>query len=433
MKTKHLFYTLVLAGILAGCTNEEFLTDTPNLKADRPIVPNVTLNVTKDEDAVTRLAFGGSFSWEDGDKIAALLMDENNTGVRYGSATNTDKWNTLSWLEKYHLVDYVHTNFAFAYNAAIKKWNSTGDCNMLEGNYFLTYPYVSFDGKRQAYYDISKQKQIGNTAEARRDAYAKNQVFVGYAQLEAKAGASVLNAKMSEILAPVRINIQSNCTEVPAEPLTVNKIVLHNCMFSSHYTIDPTRAIYNSGKWNLENYNYSNIEDDNNTWISATTHFNYANYLNAAGMKNCKDIELYNHYQYGSVVKDDYVYNIADNKVGNVNDLWDINPDYSKRKSDSYYYDDAIRKVVRPLNKENWSENTTDYIEVYTYDTYHEAADGTIASTPMALKSGYDSKLGVVAMVPEFENSCLELYIYTNKGDCGACSIGSHSQWEFGQ
>lgn len=423
-----MLYTLALAGTFAACTNEEFIADTPqdNLKADRPTVSNVTLNVTKDGGAATRLAFDGAFTWENGDKVAALLMDENNTGYRYGSATGTDEWNELTWLERYHLVDYVHTNFAFAYNASTGKWNSTGDCNMLEGNYFLTYPYVSFDGKRQAYYDISKQKQIGNTAEARRDAYAKNQVFVGYAQLEAKAGASVLNAKMSEVLAPIRINIQSNCTEVSGEPLTVNKIVLQNCTFSSHYTIDPTRAVYspdNSNQWNLKDYWYSGIKDDQNTYVSADSHFNYANYLDAAGLKSSKDIELYNHNQYGSVAGRDYVYNIADDKVGNVNDLWDRNPDYNTRnKTKAYYYDDAVRKVVRPLDKSNWTENTTDYVEVYTYDSYNEA-NGNVNSTPMLLKSGYDSMLGVIAMVPEFENGCLGLYIYTNKGVVGPVSL----------
>ena len=426
MKTKHLLYTLALAGTFAACTNEDFTADTPqdNLKADRPVVSNVTLNVTKDSGAATRLAFDGTFTWENGDKIAALLMDENNTGIRYGSSTWTDEWNALTWLEKYHLVDYVHTNFAFAYNASTGKWNSTGDCNMLEGNYFLAYPYVSFDGKRQAYYDISKQKQVGNTAEARRDAYAKNQVFVGYAQLEAKAGASVLNAKMSEVLAPIRINIQSNCTEVSGEPLTVNKIVLQNCEFSSHYTIDPTRANYGyNDKWNLKDYYYSGIANDQNTYVAAENHFNYANYLDAAGLKSSKNVELYNHDQYGSVAKTDYVYNIADDKVGNVNDLWDRNPDYNTRnKTKAYYYDDAIRKVVRPLDKSNWTENTTDYVEVYTYDSYNEA-NGNVTSTPMLLRSGYDSMLGVIAMVPEFENGCLGLYIYTNKGVVGPVSL----------
>lgn len=426
MKTKHLLYTLALAGTFAACTNEDFTTDTPqdNLKADRPVVSNVTLNVTKDGGAATRLAFDGAFTWENGDKVAALLMDENNTGMRYGSSTWTDGWNELTWLERYHLVDYVHTNFAFAYDASTGKWNSTGDCNMLEGNYFLTYPYVSFDGKRQAYYDISKQKQIGNTAEARRDAYAKNQVFVGYAQLEAKAGKSVLNAKMSEVLAPIRINIQSNCTEVSSEPLTVNKIVLQNCTFSSHYTIDPTRANYGyADKWNLKDYYYNGVEDDKNTYVEAVNHFNYANYLDAAGLKSSKNVELYNHNQYGSVAKKDYVYNIADDKVGNVNDLWDRNPDYNTRnKTKAYYYDDAIRKVVIPLDKYNWTENTTDYVEVYTYDSYNEA-NGNVTSTPMLLKSGYDSMLGVIAMVPEFENGCLGLYIYTNKGVVGPVSL----------
>ena len=116
MKTKHLFYTMALAASFAACTNEEFLTNASqeNFKVDRPVVSNVTLEVEND-NADTRLGYvSGDFKWEDGDKIAALLMDENNTGKRYGSATETENWNKLSWMERYHLVDYVHTNFAFA-------------------------------------------------------------------------------------------------------------------------------------------------------------------------------------------------------------------------------------------------------------------------------------------------------------------------------
>lgn len=422
MKTKHLFYTMALAASFAACTNEEFLSEASQeaLKADRPVVSNVTLEVEND-NADTRLGYGnGQFNWENGDKIAALLMDENNTGVRYGSATETDSWSELSWMERYHLVDYVHTNFAFAYDGTTGKWNSTGNCNMLEGNYFLAYPFVSFDGKRQAYYNIGNQKQVGNTAEGRKKAYTDNQKFIGYAQLEATAGATKLNTKLAGILAAVRINIQSNCTEVSGEPLYVNKIVLQNNSFSSHYSIDPTEATY--GKWNLTKL----VDDNNDQSVDAATYFNYANYLDAAGLKECKKVDLYKHALFGSTSDADYVYNVKEGAVGNIEEMYDINPDFNSRKATNYYWDEAIRKVVKPLNKDNWTENTTEYVEVYTYDEYMEDNDGNVTSAkPMLLKSGAASVLGIWAMVPPFgeEENETDLYIYTNKGIVGPVDL----------
>ena len=422
MKTKHLFYTMALAASFAACTNEEFLTNASqeNFKVDRPVVSNVTLEVEND-NADTRLGYvSGDFKWEDGDKIAALLMDENNTGKRYGSATETENWNKLSWMERYHLVDYVHTNFAFAYDEATDKWNSTGNCNMLEGNYFLAYPYVSFDGKRQAYYNIGNQKQVGNTAEGRKKAFTDNQKFVGYAQLEATAGATKLSTKLAGVLAAVRINIQSNCTEVTDEPLEVNKIVLANDNFSSHYSIDPTEATY--GKWNLTKL----INDDNDKNVLPKTYFNYANYLDAAGLKECKKVDLYKHALYGSANDADYVYNIEEGAVGDIDEMYDINPDFNERVDSKYYWDEAIRKAVKPLTKKNWTENTTDYVEVYTYDEYVEDGNGNmVSSKPMLLKSGSANKLGIWAMVPPFdtEHNDTKLYIYTNKGVVGPVNL----------
>lgn len=418
MKTKHLFYAMALVASISACTNEEFLADASqeNHKADRPVISNVSLEV---DNTNTRLVYDegiGGLQWETGDKIAAMLMDENNTGVRYGSATNTEEWNKLSWLEKYHLVDYVHTNFAFEYDG--ETWNSTGDCNMLEGNYFLAYPYVSFDGKRQAYYNIGTQKQVGNTKEARMKAFAENQKFIGYAQLEATAGATKLSTKLAGLLASVQIKLVNNTGNTDEEPLTVSKIVLKNAHFSSHYSIDPTKAQY--GDWNLTKMvNDENVEGE----VIPKTYFNYANYLAATGLnKKCEE-DLYEHALFGSTDKEDYVYNVAEGKVGDVSKLYDVNPNYNNRNADEYYWDEALRKVVKKLDKdENWTENTTKYIEVYTY-----AEDGT---SPIELKKGENNALGIWAMIPPYdinefrgENNQVYLSIYTNKGIVGPVDL----------
>lgn len=434
MRTKHLFYTMALAGMFAACTNEEFADNGfQTATAERPSVAGVTLDMNEPS---TRLGLTGDmkWNWEEGDKIAAMLMDQNNTGVRYGSATLTDDWNELTWLERYHLVDYVHTNYPFNYKNG--EWAT--DANMLEGNYFLVYPYMSFNGQRQAYFDISKQKQVGNTGDARRKAYADNQHFIGYARLDATAGDTKLKAKMSELLAPVRINIESNCTNTDGEPLYVEKIVLEHPTFHSQYTVDPTTAAYPTvaGKdiaakaWNLNpNGGRAHLNSDQNPTEhnDVTEHFNYANYVTATAIEDYKK-DLYNHTLEGSELLADYVYNIKEGSVGKISDKWDEKPENNGRPDNKYYYDDAIRKVVKPLWKENWSENTTNYVEVYTYDKYVEDAEGNVVSSePMLLKSGHAAQLGIIAMVPGFNDiesdSALKLYIYTNKGLVGPVSL----------
>lgn len=418
MKTKHLFYTVALASAFAACTNEEIINEAPQLsvEAARPTVANVTLDLGTAE---SRMSYSdGKFTWVNGDKIAVMLMDQNNTGVRYGSATMTDEWEALSWLERYHLVDYVHTNYPFTLENGV--WKT--DANMLEGNYFLVYPSAEFDGKRQAYFDISEQKQVGNTAQSRKDAYAQNQRFIGYARLDAAKGASSLQARMSEVLAPVRVNIQSNCTQVAGEPLEIRKIVLTHPTFHSQFSIDPTTADYRD--WNLTSYGtQATLPGDNNDAVNRWSYeqfFNYANYLTATGIRNSEK-ELYMHEFDGSVNAEDYVWNAYE--MGSISDKWSEKPEENKRKADTYYYDEAIRAVVKPLWKENWSENVTKYIEVYTY-----AANGT---SPYTLASGANATLGVIAMVPAFNDwnshndneGGLALYIYTNKGLVGPVDL----------
>lgn len=410
MKTKHLLYSVALAGLFAACSDEEYVSGIAQSaqNADRPTVSNVSIEMG---EANTRLEFNdlGSFVWEEGDSLCVMLMDENNTGVRYGSADQTEKWNALSWLQRYHLVDYVHTNYPFAYD--VSSGSFVTSANMLEGNYFLAYPYVSFTGQRQAYFDISKQKQIGNTGESRRKAYADNQRFIGYAKLDAGSGASEIKANMMEVLAPVRINVRSQINNEGQDKLQITKIVLMNDGFTSQYTINPTKAKYGDGKWNLTRM----VNDAYDEYKGPETYFNYANYLAVQPITASTgdwEKELYNNNHYGSVNAAHYVFN-AEKNDGN----YLLHKD--QRAADTYYFDDAIRETIKPLNKENYTENTTNYVEVYTYNE-----DG---ETPYTLESGDDNTLGVIAMVPSFtkKDGVLNLYIYTNRGVVGPVDLST--------
>lgn len=411
MKTKHLFFTMALGGLMAACTNEDFLENGvpqgSTTGQERPVISGVTLGLN---EAETRVGFDGNgyYQFTDGDKISALLMDENNTGIRYGITTNTDEWNKLTWLEKYHLVDYVHTNFPFEREDGI----FSAKCNMLEGNYFLTYPYTCLDGNRQARIDLAKQEQIGNSDEGRKNAILKNQRFIGYAQLKAGEGVSDFNAQLRPILAPVRFSIQSR-TNV-GTPLDVTKIVISHPKLTGTLTIDPTRAFYgdaaSSGtkNWNLlSGYVLNNTDSPDTENPGDIWHFNYANFLahQPVTAGNEWKEELYENERYGSTRDEDYVYNVKGEACA------DVDADEAtrlNRKPNTYYWDDAIRAVVQPMREFNNSEYATQYVEVYTKDT--ETAD--------CMTLAPNKTIEVVAMLPAFQGdeSPILLTIYTKQG-----------------
>ncbi|MGM9771639.1 MAG: hypothetical protein ACI3YU_03215 [Segatella copri] len=402
MKSKHLFFAVACASAFASCTNEELFESSPiqNGEFKRATFENVTI---KTSEADTRVVYGGEgYKWENGDGMSALLMDENDPGI--GSATFPYKWEQLSWNEKFHLVDYVHTNFKFAYNEGV--WSATGDLNMLEGNYFLVAPFCHFNSNRQAYYEIRTQEQVGNTKEARAAAYADNQIFVGYGRLQAgvageedKSGASVIQTKMAAVLSPIRINIKGDIVN----PVQVKKIVLRHPSFASQMTIDPTRAPY--FVWNMNGA----MSDQ-----GCESHlFNYANYLTATGIEDVRE-ELYDHRFYGSECPKDYVYNAY--TVGDIENKWDVrykDYDENNRSWTKYYWDDAIRQVAQPLWEFNDSENKTGYIEVYTKDNAEAAG----------MELNKDNELGIIAMIPTWnggffcgEQQPIIMEIHTDKG-----------------
>lgn len=404
MERKHLLFTVALASAFASCTNEELIVEDINdnvagvVKENRPYVVNPTLDVT---GAASRTNYDGSFTFENGDKLGALLMDESQSEVR-GIVVGTDAWNELSWNEKYELVDYVHTDYPFEFQDG----KFVANCNMLEGNYFLVYPYACQNGNRQVAIEVSNQKLVGQDAEARKKFIANYQRFIGYAQLNAGSGLSSISANLQPLLAPVRFAIKNEGTS--AIPLEVTKIVISNPKLTGTLTVDPTNANYDGknlgGKvmdWNLNG--------------EKNTYFNYANFLaNQSSTKNDSyKKDLYDNDKYGSTLESDYVYNI-DEKLGVVSEEYygDITDTRDERNNNTqaYYWDDAIRAVVKDMDEKNNPEYRTDYIEVLTYEN---------DETPfMTAKAG--ETIEVAMMLPQFEqgqnDDPLVMTIYTNQG-----------------
>ena len=398
MKTKHLLFSVALVGALAACSNEDFLSEAPSAETgiERPSVENVTLSIAN--DAETRMVFDNGYEFIDGDQIAALLMDENNTGFRYGSSTLPADWYELSWLERYKLVDYIHTCYPFTF----KKTENVFDagCNMLEGNYFLVAPYDKFAqrGERQAYIEIGDQVQQGDDSDALKKTMADNQVMIGYAKLDASGGSSQIETALSPILCPIRINIALNGGQ---KEYKVTKLVLHHPQLSAQLHIDPTRAPYSG---TVGKYGEMKKEAKWNLWDNGgpTDVFNYANYLNTY-FGTGYEKELYKHDRYASLQPADYVWNVYKD-AGNASE---------GRVEGKYYYSDAVRAVVQPLQEFNETAYENGYVQLNLKDA--EGNDG------MVLKDG--GVIKTLVMVPPFnveskEASQEDLYltIYTEEG-----------------
>lgn len=244
MRTKHLLYTAAIAAMFSACTNDDFMLDTPqnNVANDgRPVVSDVRLNFIGD-DAETRLAFGKEgYAWEANDTIGALLMDE----VKNGTYKNT-------WYEKYELVSDIHTSYPFTYSDGVWSCNT----KMLEGNYFFAFPWESYNGQRKVMHSLTNQQQNGVKSNVVAESYAKNQFFIGYAQIKAGSEAkdALTDVEMTSLLGAIQLRIVNTGTQT----YHINKVVLKGDELSSVLTFDPTDAYYNG--WNVDGktFNYAN-------------------------------------------------------------------------------------------------------------------------------------------------------------------------------
>ena len=303
MRTKHLFYTAAMAALFAACVNDDFETigQQDNVVNDgRPVVSDVKLNFTKG-GADTRLSYEGQeigYQWEATDEIGALLMD--NVIAEYPETES------LTWLEKYQLVNDIHTSYRFTYDVNNKVWGC--DAKMLEGNYFFAYPWESYNGERRVKHSLTNQSQEGVGIDVRRKSYADNQFFIGYSQIMAGTeDTEVLDSSVEMV--PVLGAIQLQIVNTGTQTRHINKVVLKSEKLYSTLTFNPTDAAYGTktekNKWNLDATN-------------KTGWFNYANYTG-----NKDDV-----YASNGEDAQKYVYTIEE--------------------GDKYVRNEALRAVVKP-------------------------------------------------------------------------------------
>lgn len=133
MRKCKFYASVAFAALLAACSNEDFISNEQQVSdLGRPMTK---VALTFDEDAATRLDFvkpdgeGWQWSFADGDKIGALLMDE---------------WDKQGCgIDNFTITDYVHTNYPFIRKTVngTTTWNTPEDAAVCEGNYFFYFPY----------------------------------------------------------------------------------------------------------------------------------------------------------------------------------------------------------------------------------------------------------------------------------------------------
>ena len=327
MKTKHLFFAAALPLAFAACTNEEFETmnGQPEIGGDQRPLVEVKLDFQKG-DADTRVDYDGTkYSWEGTDTIGAFLMDEISSKNRPFGSTAED-WKGETWLEHYKLVDYIHTDYPFSWSTEEGKW--VAPSKLQEGNYFFAAPYESYGGQRQMIHRIDGQTQTGGTIESMNAAIAKNQYFIGYAQIKAgtQNSEALGNVIMTPALAPVKVTLRNIGTLAK----DVEKIIIRGDRVATALNVNPTNAQYNGTKADGsidKNGSKYNLQQKI-SWIGK----NYFNYANLNGAKE-------DEYTLNSR---EYVYNIVSGAT-----------DYSQA--------DALRQTIHPSYSVANAKNAPEY------------------------------------------------------------------------
>ena len=380
--------TTALMALFAACTNDDFISNEQGIQsgnaAMRPTV-DVTLNVLGD-GADTRLAFDSEdgYEWQTNDTIGALLMDK----VLGKTRPHQEEWKDLVWTQKYGLVDFINTDYPF-----VRQSDGTWQTNakMLEGNYFFSFPYASYTGNREAVHSLGEQIQDGTSAEALREAYAKNQFFVGYARIHAGTeGGDVMSAdlEMTPMLGAVGITIKN----VGTESLQVKKIVLQSDAFSTLIKIDPTMADYD-GENGKSDYNLDALNEliyQTPAWDGAPVGGGYFNYANYEEMERTG-----NTWTFIPEFKEQYA---SGNLVNNT------------EKSANYNRQEALRAVVNPITEGVGAD---------------DRAELTVLNAPVQKAQ---EEANFLIMTNIYENGTtdeIKAYVYTDRGMAGPVVISS--------
>ena len=172
MKQIKFFASVAAIALASSCANDELQPMQPEVPSSERPAANFVLSVNEDVFETTRAAFGpgaGGYSWtfEEGDKIGAMLMDTWD-GRGEGPAN-------------FSIVDYAHTNYPVIKNA-IGEWESHEDINQLAGNYFFYFPYEPVTNARGNFgFSVNpKQPQFKDGKFNYWAAVEANQRYLGY-------------------------------------------------------------------------------------------------------------------------------------------------------------------------------------------------------------------------------------------------------------
>ena len=388
--------TTALLSLFAACTNDDFVSYEQGAQSGdaalRPTV-DVTLNVSEINGADTRLAydFDEGYQWEPGeDVIGALLMDKviaKKDGQDFRPHDDIEAWEEMPWVDRYALTDYVNTDYPFTLQEN-GEWKT--DAKMLEGNYFFTFPFASYNGNREAIHSIGEQVQDGVTDASLAEAYAKNNFFIGFSRIHAGTeGEEVIssNLEMTPVLGALGVELINTGNQ----DFTVKKIILQSDAFHTLIKVDPTKAEY-EGENGAAEYN---LEGDKlpQAWGTGTF-FNYANYEEM--VKNGED------WAYAETFEERY------------NDQSLVNNTKKAYYNEALNYDrqNALRSVINGIEGVDGADNRAELTV--------ENAPVMKANTP-----GVTQRFIIMTNIYEYTKTpkAINLYVYTDKGMVGPVNI----------
>ena len=391
--------TTALLSLFAACTNDDFVSYEQGAQSGdaalRPTV-DVTLNVSEINGADTRLAydFDEGYQWEPGeDVIGALLMDKviaKKDGQDFRPHDDIEAWEEMPWVDRYALTDYVNTDYPFTLQEN-GEWKT--DAKMLEGNYFFTFPFASYNGNREAIHSIGEQVQDGVTRASLAEAYAKNNFFIGFSRIHAGTeGEEVISSDLE--MTPVLGALGVELINTGNQDFTVKKIILQSNAFHTLIKVNPTDANYDGengeADYNLTGDNSKKLPEG---WKSGATFFNYANYEEM--VKNGED------WAYAETFEERY------------NDLSLVNNTKKAYYNETLNYNrqNALRAVIEGIEGVDGADNR---------------AELTVVNAPVMKANTPDVTQQFIIMTNIYkytDTTPINLYIYTDKGMVGPVNI----------
>ena len=395
--------TTALLSLFAACTNDDFVSYEQGAQSGdaalRPTV-DVTLNVSKSTGADTRLAydFDEGYQWEKGeDVIGALLMDKviakDGEGNDIRPHDDIEAWEEMPWVKRYALTDYINTDYPFTLQEN-GEWKT--DAKMLEGNYFFTFPFASYNGNREAIHSIGEQVQDGVTRESLAEAYAKNNFFIGFSRIHAGTqGEEVISSDLE--MTPVLGALGVELINTGNQDFTVKKIILQSNAFHTLIKVNPTKANYGGeNDADAEEGKIYNLDNEKlpGTWGDGT-YFNYANYEEM--VKNGED------WAYAETFEERY----GDDEKSLVNNTkkayYNENLNYNRQN--------ALRAVIEGIEDVDGADNR---------------AELTVVNAPVMKANTPDVTQQFIIMTNIYkytDETPINLYIYTDKGMVGPVNI----------